>query len=290
MIIPIDFLAGSHGNFLETVLNKYFGFVEQEDTFTTTGTSHSKSDTYLNQRVFWARHWFENYQKELSTFNKIVSVRFSKDDLLLLSSVSLLRAGDMNINNDDLEVDTRIKLSNRFYKQLLNQIDQSYPFLDQSVASIDRYVLREFFKFGFRDPESNGYWIRQKNMIYPTSTQVLYVDFSSFYNISAFEKAIHQLEQFIDRKFDFSANFYHDYSRFLNFIPYCDHKHTCDYIVEAVIDQQQIDIPKLTLFQESYINGTLERILGKEMPFHQPDYFTSTKDMLYYINHVAPNL
>jgi hypothetical protein len=57
-----------------------------------------------------------------------------------------------------------------------------------------------------------------------------------------------------------------------------------------VLTGQDIVVPQLTLFQESYINGTLERLFQREMPFHQPDYFTSTKDMLYYINHTAPNL
>lgn len=290
MIIPIDFLAGSHGNFLETILNKYFGFVDKEDTLTTTGTSHNKSDIYLQQRVFWARHWFENYRQELNTFEKIISVRFSQNDLLLLSSVSLLRAGDMNINNNSLEIDTRLKLNNEYYKDTLNLIYQSYPFLDVDAPSIDRYILREFFKFGFRDPDHNGYWIKQQQMTYPAESHVFYVDFDSFYNIVKLENTIRQLETFVGSTFDFSPEFYQEHQRFLSFIPYCDHKSTCDRIVQAVLDKEDIAVPPLTLFQESYINGTLERLFQREMPYHQPDYFTSTKDMLYYINHTAPNL
>ena len=290
MIIPIDFLAGSHGNFLETILNKYFGFVDKENTLTATGTSHNKSDSYLQQRVFWARHWFENYQSQLTTFEKIISVRFSQDDLLLLSSVSLLRAGDMNINNDCLEIDTRRKLNNEFYKDILSLIYRSYPFLDTQAPSIDRYVLREFFKFGFRNPDCNGYWIKQQQMIYPAESQVFYVDFDSFYNIDRLTTTIRQLETFVGRTFDFSPEFYQEHERFLSFIPYHNHKSTCDQIVQAVLDGKDIVVPPLTLFQESYINGTLERLFQREMPYHQPDYFTSTKDMLYYINHTAPNL
>jgi hypothetical protein len=290
MIIPIDFVAGSHGNFLETILNKYFGFVAKENTLTATGTSHNKSDSYLQQRVFWARHWFEQYRQELNTFEKIISVRFSQDDLLLLSSVSLLRAGDMNINNDNLEIDTQCKLNNEFYKDTLNLIYQSYPFLDTEAPSIERYILREFFKFGFRDPDYNGYWIKQQQMTYLTESQVFYVDFDSFYKIDKLENMIRQLEVFVSKRFDFSQEFYQEHQRFLSFIPYIDHKNACDWIVQAVITGQDIVVPQLTLFQESYINGTLERLFQREMPFHQPDYFTSTKDMLYYINHTAPNL
>jgi hypothetical protein len=290
MIIPIDFVAGSHGNFLETILNKYFGFVDNENTFTATGTSHNKSNSYLQQRVFWARHWFEIYRHELTTFKKIISVRFSQDDLLLLSSVSLLRAGDMNIDNDNLEIDTRSKLNNEFYRETLNLIYQSYPFLDIKSPSIERYILREFFKFGFRDPDCNGYWIKQQQMTYHVESQVFYVDFVNFYKIDKLENTIRQLEIFIGKTFDFSQEFYQEYERFLRFIPYLDHKSTCDCIVQSVLDGEDIAVPQLTLFQESYINGTLERLFQREMPFYQPNYFTSTKDMLYYINHMAPNL
>jgi hypothetical protein len=290
MIIPIDFVAGSHGNFLETILNKYFGFVAKENTLTATGTSHNKSKRYLQQRVFWAQHWFEHHRQELNTFEKIISVRFSQDDLLLLTSVSLLRAGDMNIDNDSLEIDTQCKLNNEFYKDTLNLIYQSYPFLDTESPSIERYILREFFKFGFRDPDRNGYWIKQQQMTYLAESQVFYVDFDSFYNIVKLENMIRQLEVFVGKKFNFSQDFYQEHQRFLSFIPYIDHRNTCDWIVQAVLAGENIVVPQLTLFQESYINGTLERLFQREMPFHQPDYFTSTKDMLYYINHTAPNL
>jgi hypothetical protein len=290
MIIPIDFVAGSHGNFLETILNKYFGFVSNENTLTATGTSHNKSKKYLQQRVFWAQHWFEIHQQELNTFKKIISVRFSQDDLLLLMSVSLLRAGDMNISNDNLEIDTRSKLNNEFYKDTLNLIYRSYPFLDTESPSIQRYILREFFKFGFRDPDRNGYWIKQQQMTYLAESQVFYVDFDSFYKIDKLENIIRQLEVFVGEKFNFSQDFYQEHKRFLNFIPYINHKSMCDQIVQTVLAGENISVPRLTLFQESYINGTLERLFQREMPFHQPDYFTSTKDMLYYINHTAPNL
>jgi hypothetical protein len=197
---------------------------------------------------------------------------------------------NMNINNNSLEVDTRSKLNNEFYKGTLDLIYRSYPFLDPNADSIERYILREFFKFGFRDPDHNGYWIKQQQMTYPAESQVFYVDFGSFYDIDKLENTIRQLEVFVNLSFDFSAEFYQEYKRFLSFIPYCDHKSTCDRIVQAVLDREDILVPPLTLFQESYINGTLERLFQREMPFHQPDYFTSTKDMLYYINHTAPNL
>lgn len=289
-MIPIDFVAGSHGNFLETVLNKYFGIAPIDDAFTTIGTSHQKSNQYNQQKLFTAKHWFQLPPEDLKKFNKIVSIRFSQDDLLLLSSVSLLRAGDFNISNNLLEVDTRIKLNNQYYKNLLNQIDCAYPFLDQHHSSIPRNVLREFFKFGFRSPDINGYWLEQKQMSYSQNADVFYFNFDSFYCIDQFVTQLKKFENFVGMSFDFSEDFYNYHQKFLSFIPYTNDKQVCDNIINCVKQGVDIEIPNLSLFQESYINGNLERVFQKEMPFQSVDYFKSTADMLYYIENQAPKL
>jgi len=291
MIIPIDFVAGSHGNFLETILNKYFNIVETVDNFTNIGTSHRKSNYYQQNKLFSADHWFQKYSIEyLKQFDKIISIKFDQDDLLLLSSVSLLRAADMNLDNNYLEIDTRIKLNNQFYSYIIDQIDNAYPFLNRNELSIPRNVLREFFKFGFRSPEINGFWSAQESMQYHQDTDVFVFKFKSFYNVDQLVAQIKNLEQFLNMRFDFSDDFYTYHQKFLKFIPYVNHKQICDNIIECVQSNINIDIPDLFLFQESYIDGNLERLYQKEMPFHSVNYFKSTADMLYYIENQAPNL
>jgi hypothetical protein len=290
-MIPIDFVAGCHGHFLETVLNKYFGIVEVDDTFTATGTSHRKNNKYEQKKLFSAQHWFELYSVEyFLKFDKIISIKFDIDDLLLVSSVSLLRAGDMNIDNDSLEFNTKSKLDNRFYKSMLNEIYAAYPEVDQQALHIPRNVLREFFKFGFRNPEINGYWRKLLAMQYPQGCKVFYFDFKSFYDVNLLVQQLEQLEVFLGMRFDFSDEFFQHHEKFLSFIPYVTHQQTCDHIVECVRQEIDVAIPNLTLFQESYINGNLERIHGKEMPFLPNSYFNSTLEMLYYIKNQAPNL
>jgi hypothetical protein len=291
-IIPIDFVAGSHGHFLEVTLNKFFGFTPVFDSFTNNGTSHVAPSEYVNQRVFQAEHWFELYPDKIKNVPKLISIRHSAEDLLLLSSVSLLRAGDLGLDNDQLEVDTYNKLNNIFYKDTLDLILKSYPFLvvDEKNSSIPRNILREFYKFGFANTDINGYWIKQQSMQYSTNTKVLYFDFADFYNLEKFVEAICKIEQFVDKKFNFCNEFYESHNKFLNFITCRFHKQQCDQLVQNIVDQKNVEIPKLTLFQESYMNACLENIYKKEMPFHNPDYFTSTKDVLHYLNNQAPNL
>ena len=290
-MIPIDFVAGAHGNFLEATLNIFSGATPNvSETFTPLGTSHvNKTGAYQVDRLFYARHWFE-HQEELNKFKKVISIRFSRDDLLTLSSVSLLRAADQNIDNDNLECNTVSKLNNYYYQSMLEEIYCAYPFLDKENDSIPRYVLREFFKFGFKNPDINGHWRKQQLMMYAPGTEVLYFNFKSFYNVDDYVANLRLVEDFAKIKLDFSSKFYHHHSKFLNFIPYCDHKEQCDKIIDCVSAGVDEVIPKLTLFQESYINGCLENIYHKEMPFRQDTFFTSTTDMLYYIENLAPNL
>jgi hypothetical protein len=288
MIIPIDFVAGAHGNFLEIVLNRFFGVVsDREYSFTSVGASHLKSQNYLNQRLFVAKHWFET-PHSLDEYSQVISIQFDQDDLLLLSSVSLLRAGDMGIDNDQLEIDTSKKLDNVYYQSVLKEIMNAYKFLDPGVNSIPRNVLREFFKFGFKDPDINGYWKKQQQMSY---TQPLFVfQFKAFYNFDLFVETLKKLEKFIGRTFHFCNEIRQLHEKFLSMIPYQFHKDQCDGILETIYSNKDLSIPKLTLLQESYLNAQLEKKYNKEMPFNDSTYFTSTADVLYYINTQAPNL
>lgn len=288
--IPIDFVAGSHGHFLEIVCNQEFGIVKKENNFTPLGTSHAKSSEYEQNKLFDADHWFERRPQEILEYPTVVSICFDKNDLLLLSSVSLLRAGDAKINNDHLEENTVTKLTNSYYQDVVVDIKKAYPFLDLSKDHIPRNVLREYFKFGFRNPDANGYWLKQQQMMYHPSQQVIKFNFSSFYDIRLFTDELLHLSKKL--KFDFKPDneFYLRHEKFLNSNPFINHKRQCDYIIDKIKQQAHIDIPKLSLFQESYINGCLENIYNKEMPFHQDEYFTSTKDMLYYLEQLAPNL
>lgn len=293
MMIPIDFVAGTHGHFLEVTLNKFFSVVPVDFVpFTALGTSHTATEEYTKNKLFHAEHWSELHPEQVKNFDQVIAIKFSPNDLVYVASVSLLRAGDMQLDNDQLEIDTYNKLNNEFYKSSLDTILASYPFLqvDSVNSNIPRYVLREFFKYGFRDPDINGYLRKQQVMQYPDSCNVFEFEFASFYNFDHFVQTIERLEKFLNLNFDFGDEFVAMYKKFIEFIPYLTHKSQCDQIIDQVISQTLVPIPKLTLLQESYINAELEKHFNKEMPFHQDEYFNSTQLVLQYIKEQAPDL
>ena len=131
----IDFQGGAHGNYLEFICNRFLAKVKTVGLpFNSLGASHNKK--YINDIEFKAWHYFE-YRGVKTEFanSRIISIQINYDDLLPLSSISLLRAGDFNINNNQLEINTYGKWNNEDYKWVLdnlinsvfnNQVQSSY--------------------------------------------------------------------------------------------------------------------------------------------------------------------
>lgn len=292
MKIPIDFVAGTHGHFLEIFLNRSFNFVSESSAeFGPLGTSHTVTNVYSSSKVFDAHHWYEYYKKDLKKYKKTIVITFEPDDLLMVSSTSLLRASDLNIHNNFLNIDTVKKLNNQFYSVVLDEIFKAYPFLDKNSPDIPRYVLREFFKFGFKDPEQNGY-SKQLQLMLKAHLGIDHFKISvqDIYCYEKLTKKIKGLADFLNIPATFNESLKNYHELFLSKLQFSQDKKVCDNIISSVIAKLDMQLPKLTLFQESYVNAILENHYGKEMPFRQDQYFTNTKDMLYYINEKAPNL
>jgi hypothetical protein len=122
--IAIDFQGGSHGNFLEFACNTLAGCTQDTLPFNQAGAAHSKK--YINPQVFFADHYSFN---DVSIPGRmVVSVQIQESDLLPLTAISLLRAGDYGYDNDELEIDTYNKLNNVDYCHMLTDLINGYFF------------------------------------------------------------------------------------------------------------------------------------------------------------------
>jgi hypothetical protein len=138
-MILIDFQGGAHGNYLEFVCNKFLAKIQTNGPtpFNALGASHSK--TYLEPPVFKSAHYsFEppgnSYTTPIPNDSKVIAVTVTNDDLLPLQSISLLRAGDRNIDPDQLEINTYNKWNNVNYQWVLDNLINSF-FKDQLTSS-----------------------------------------------------------------------------------------------------------------------------------------------------------
>lgn len=281
----IDFVAGSHGNFLEYACNKYIAEQSLDfSPFTPLGASHVKPQEYIKHRQFVAHHFFQKISPYELTKN-IIRISFSHDDLLLLSSVCFLRAGDANIDSDLLEHNTWSKLHGSWHHSLINSINHAYSFVNLSSQQPDcpRYVLREFFKFGFKEPGSHGLIQSLGKMVYLPDHRTFDFPFNCFYNTQSFCGKMQDLATWCEKTIKNIDNLAMLHEEFLNRQIYRADKIQADYIIDAVINGRSMPISRLRLLQESYINGTLERLYSKEMPFHQETYFSNTLDILNHL-------
>lgn len=323
-MIYIDFQAGSHGNYLEFVCNKFLAGVDCNNLpFNMLGASHQKG--YLGEEKFQANHYFEFRGKKTSLTNsKIISIQITHDDLLPLSSISLLRAGDYNIDNDELEIDTYHKLNNEDYKWVLKnlidkffqtQIQQSYNSVKdeswppvQSLQDFEnlpdwiklecsqqhnlklveltenrpdcaRYILREFFKIGFKHPEQSGFVSQQKKMIYDVSNDVYVFPFSSFYTVNNFLDQIACIAKWADFELTDLQELLKVHDQFLEKQPYKNSKIFCDTLIKKILQNETFDFPKLDLFQESYIAAQLEKYYNCELLIGQNDWYKNSKEI-----------
>lgn len=298
--VYVDFLPGSHGNYLEFICNKFFNVMPDEYVnfipFNEYGSSHHKLSEYANNRVFVSFHSIACSSKWLldefrdSRNGTIVHIDINKDDLLPLMQISLLRAGDMNLDNDCLEVDTYHKLNNDYYRSTLENLkrsffegrvkesynavkDPSWPEinnlheyyslpelildecenihnltmyeLSEEYPNCPREILREFFAYGFRNSEQNGFMIDQDRMKaqpqYKTH-RVFNFKYSTFYNTKLFKNELERLSEFLNLPLNINDEFYQLHKTFLKKQPYKN----------AVSKCKNPTSKKFTLLEESY--------------------------------------
>lgn len=129
-MIAIDFQGGSHGNFLEFACNTVAECVGDMLPFNRAGASHNKK--YIKPQIFCARHY--SYLDLNIPGNMVISVQIAESDLLPLTAISLLRAGDYGYDCDELEINTYNKLNNVNYCHVLENLINGYFFQQVETA------------------------------------------------------------------------------------------------------------------------------------------------------------
>lgn len=323
-MIYIDFQGGAHGNFLEFVCNKFLANIPTDgNPFNKLGASHNKK--YLSEIEFKAGHYFEfRGIKTVFEQEKIISIQFHKNDLLAISSISLLRAGDHNIDNNLLHINTYNKWNNINYRHVLdtlkdsfftNQIRDSYnavrdvswpdvrnladfknlpnwiqeecltqhnlTLLELTPESPDchRNILREFFKEGFKNPKDASFIKEQEKMTYHTSNHVYVFKFGAFYNTELFFDEITRIAKWLGYEFNVTTELLQLHQEFLSKQPYKNSKSFCDKILKRINDRESFLLPKLDLFQESYIAACIELQYNTILPNNET-WFTHSNEIL----------
>lgn len=323
MTIAIDFQGGQHGNFLEFVCNKFLAGVACGDSpFNNHGASHTKG--YAAPRVFVSGHYFMRYPPMPHTAQRVISIQIEVDDLLPLSCISLLRAGDLGLDPNFLEIDTYHKFNNIHYRSTLDNLidsffqghlqrsyravkDETWPEIDdvqsfyqlpqwiQDECSIvhgvrpmvldaghphcPRSILREFFKIGFAQPEQSGFMTAQRAMLYDESLEVLRFPFGALYDTPRFMDELAKVAEWASMTLRNSDRLIELHGEFLSRQPYANIKALTDEIYHAIMSGRSVDLHRLNLLQESYLEARFEQTFGRAAPTDRDAWFDNVEEI-----------
>jgi hypothetical protein len=141
-----------------------------------------------------------------------------------------------------------------------------------------RNVLREFFKFGFKNPAQHGYMLEQARMIYANPDQVVYIPFSSFYNASELGKEFYKLVKHFDLIWD-PWTLGSLQKKFASKQKYANSLIKCKQLLELILDDKEMKIPKLSLLEESYIEAIIETQTGCSLPTNNVEWYTDINEL-----------
>jgi hypothetical protein len=241
-MIGVLFQGGTHGNYLEFVLNRFLAKIPVSNKlpFNNLGAAHSKN--YLGEKQFQAHE-----SREQVCNQPVVIVRVEHEDLLPLICVSLLRTGDFNTDPELLDIDTYNRMDNPDYRPVRDFIQQVFfvkPLIDsyQQVAQANwpkitsfndydqlpvhikhkcehvyglvlnrfdadhphcpRHILREFYKLSFLNP-CPGQIIDQNELEKVDASCVKHLfPYRAFYSTKKFQQAVLDVANWLNLDFD----------------------------------------------------------------------------------------
>ena len=271
-MILVDFMGGLHGNFFAYVLNSLESDFDRSILpFTKFGTLHVP----YKKTIATAGH-YSAFNLPVDDNDTVVSITADESDCFLLNLLCFGRGGDFNLDLKNFQIDFYNQIKNTTFVNLVEPIHQSYGYDVTQHKDIPRGILREYFKFGFKDPKING--------LYILANQLKYLDrgpsfnFKKLYNFDCFIKIISLVGQPIDHNW---LKFLHN--NFISKIKELDQVVQCQHILEAIKQQKNLPID-FNLLQESWLNAMIENLYEIEMPFHQEQYFNNTAEILQFLN------
>lgn len=172
----LDFFSGSHGHFLEYVINSWLfkGPRVKKNIFTHTGACHGphKNLTYLKNRIICADHYSE-FNKTIQDPSKVVRITINKNWAQWIYQINVMsRAGDI-------------------------PIDKKLELIPPSIRSSPALLRNQWYaKFNFAE---NGYNV-PNNWRWPN---VPYYSFpmESLFDQTDFLRELYQLSKFLEITF-----------------------------------------------------------------------------------------
>lgn len=239
---------------------------------------------------------YDDYHLEKNTYNKLNNVNYQwvLDNIIHNFIKNQIKNSYDNIKDPSWPVVNTMDDFNLLPQHIKDECITVHNIklheLNKESPDCPRYILREFFKGGFKYPLQHGFLkqqeiVRKSKLYTKQNNKVFNFNFSSFYNIDDFMNNLQQLGKFIGTKLEITDELYHLHKQFLTPLkPYQESVKKCEDIISSVKTKQHMFMTdNLSLLEESYIDAKIEIALNIEMPTDNVTYFKTTNDIRSYI-------
>ena len=277
--VQIDYVNGTHGSFLMHVINNLINdscimpFVKYQ-----AGSAH-KIIRYKN-KVAEGDHYSVNNNKD--ALKNVIRITMEEDDLLMV--VELLMHRWNHFDPDKLDKDTFYKFNKSQYKTPLLRIYDRYNI--GMKQDIPRHILRDYFKHtldvdffsGLLGESLSKFLMKQQSMLEYSDLDVKCIDFKFkwFYNYEDFKTGIKSIKDFFNLEYNDNEDTLNKmHIAFLENNPALGMNDVYE-IFEQIKNNEIVEIPKLRLLQEAWLDLQLERLTNKRV--YVVDYFTNSAE------------
>jgi len=250
----IAFQGGTHGNYLHYCLDKFSTLTKDiEDLpFDQKGTSHKQ---VINSRAFTRYHPHHNPAPYFTNPNEPhILITVSMDDILFLERTVTIRANNYNVDTNQNKIQVHDKFLDAFsWRQ---KFESLYNINFNNNDKIPRFLIRDFYKLSFLNPTKNGFIENDKKLKQHKPDNTFLFPVENFWNKEKFLDTLKDLDQKFRLQLEIDEKI-HD--MFLDQLIDLETKDRANNIVEAIQNNQDIDITNIDTVEQAYISAWIEK-------------------------------
>ncbi len=278
-IVNIAFQGGTHGNYLRFCIDKFSTLTAniQDTPFTENKTSHKALDYSGAVNRY---HPTDEAPFFKHTDEPHILITVDKDDLIYIERWVTMRAGDHKV---DITKES-INLSNSFLAnfQWAGKFKKYYN-LDVTKEQIPKFLMRDFYKLSFIDKDKNGFIELDHKLRSNRPKNTFCFPVASFWDKDKFFDTLQQASEYLKLELDISDKSVHD--SFINGLSFMDTKDRAKDVIQAIRNNQDIDITGLDVVEQAYISAWLEQNNEFIIVPVCDQFFQTTGEILAWLKH-----
>jgi hypothetical protein len=262
----IDFFGGTHGNFLELMLNLFvyqIKFDQTQSFFNENGACHLKNKASSYEPMIKQYH-YSFFNEKFNPDDLVIEIHCSPSDMLAAVTNSFLRSGDQKLDLYNLHIDTINKLRSmpKALKFLNNLLDQH-----GAQEHYSKIIIRNYFYSMFAVPE---FGIDMFNTFKHTGQKYIF-PFYAFFDIEDFFLNLNLCAFFLNQDFYPNDNCVSIWKEFIEHNQGYHSQLRCKKILKAILSKSSMKIDKLNLIEEAWIIHMIAQIFRC---YDHPIFFT----------------